>query len=144
MKAPAADRKVLVLMAGIVWSLVGAALIVASIHWLRATIFGKAIVIMIGILGGAIIYRYGFSNLARKNISRIYEQAPGKDKVCLFAFQNKRSYIIVTVMILMGYSLRHSPIPKIFLSPLYMAIGLGLFLASLIYYRRILSKFNLK
>ena len=137
MQTPAADRKVLVLLAGIVWSVVGGALITASIYWLRASVFGKVVVVTIGVLGGMIIYRYGFSNLARKNLSRIYEQAPGKDKVCLFAFQNKRSYIIVGVMILMGYTLRRSPIPKIYLSPLYMAIGLGLFLASLIYYRRI-------
>ncbi len=137
MKAPAANRKVLVLLAGAVWSIVGAALVAASIHWLRAAVSGMAVVIAIGVLGGAIIYRYGFSNLARKNIDRIYEQAPGKDKVCIFAFQNKRSYIIVAVMILMGYSLRHSPIPKIYLSPMYMAIGLGLFAASLIYYKRV-------
>ena len=139
MKTPAAKRKVLVFLAGLLWSLVGIGLIAASIYWLRASTAIMILVVILGIFGGGLIYYFGFSSLARKNLSRIFEQSPGKDKVCLFAFQNKRSYLIVLVMISMGYALRHSPIPKIYLSPLYMAIGLGRILSSLIYYKNLIT-----
>jgi hypothetical protein len=95
--------------------------------------------LIIGICGSLIIYRGGFLRVARTNMARIYRQAPGKEKVCLFAFQNWRSYIIVAVMIAAGYTLRHSSLPKIYLAPVYLAIGMGLFLASLHYYAERIS-----
>jgi ABC-type nickel/cobalt efflux system permease component RcnA len=47
-----------------------------------------------------------------------------------------KSYILVAVMMTMGIALRHSSIPKQFLSVLYLAIGLALMLSSLRYIRR--------
>lgn len=91
----------------------------------------------LGVVGGIVIYRYGFATLVDRNLSRIYEQAPGKDKVCVFAFQNTRSYIVIMVMMAMGYGLRHLPVPRIYLAPVYLAIGLALFLASVGYHRRL-------
>jgi len=137
MDTPAANRKVLVFLAGIVWSLVGLGLILAAVNWLASADGGVVYAVTAGIIIGGAIYYFGFSRLAAANLTRIYAQAPGKDKVCIFAFQNKRSYYIVIIMILMGYTLRHLPIDKIYLSPVYLAIGLGLFLASLRYYRRL-------
>ena len=137
MKAPAAKRSVLVFLAGLVWSIVGLALIIVAAGWLKGR--GMEIIpeIAIGIVGGVIVFYFGFSKLAKKNLARIYEQAPGKDKVCLFAFQNTRSYFIVAIMILMGYTLRHSGLPRICLSPIYLTIGLGLFLAGGQYFARL-------
>ncbi|HDL04290.1 MAG TPA: hypothetical protein ENH25_09185 [candidate division Zixibacteria bacterium] len=137
MDTPAANRKVLVFLAGIVWSLVGLGLILAAVNWLTSAKGDVVYAVTAGIIIGGAIYYFGFSRLAAVNLTRIYTQAPGKDKVCIFAFQNKRSYYIVIIMILMGYTLRHLPIDKIYLSPVYLAIGLGLFLASLRYYRRL-------
>ena len=137
MKAPAAKRGVLVFMAGLVWSAVGLALMIAAAGWLKGRGFGAIPEILIGMGGGIIIFIFGFSKLAKKNLARIYEQAPGKEKVCLFAFQNTRSYLIVAIMILMGYTLRHSGLPKIYLSPVYLTIGLGLFLAGSQYFARL-------
>nr|MBN2277325.1 hypothetical protein [candidate division Zixibacteria bacterium] len=137
MKAPAVDRKILVLLAGLVWSLVGIGLMIAAISWLIPAGYGSILAFSIGVVAGIPINRLGFSKLAKRNIVRIFQQAPGKDKICLFAFQNIRSYFIVLIMMVMGYALRHLPIPKIYLSPLYLTIGWGLFLASLKYYARI-------
>jgi hypothetical protein len=96
-----------------------------------------AIAWIIAVAAGITIYLFGFSKLAAVNLSRIYEQAPGKEKVCVFAFQNTRSYIIIVIMMGMGYGLRHSSIPKTYLAPLYLAIGLALLLSSLKYYRHL-------
>jgi hypothetical protein len=137
-KAPAARRKVLVLLAGSVWTAVGGILVAVAVRW-SVTLRGHtAVALLIGLAGGVVVFRFGFSRLAAMNLSRIYTQAPGKDRVCVFAFQNTRSYLIVAVMMAMGYGLRHSPIPKIDLIPIYLAIGLGLVLSSLHYYRRLL------
>jgi hypothetical protein len=134
MKAPSVDREVLVLTAGVVWSAVGLVLILAAAVWLISSHLGVIIPASIGAVGGVIVYRYGFVRLARRNLIRIYQQAPGKEKVCMFAFQNTRSYVIAAFMMAMGYGLRHLPISKIYLAPVYSAIGLALFLSSLQYY----------
>ncbi len=139
MEAPAAERKTLVLLAGILWSAVGFGLIGAALNWIKKFDYLLLLSITAAMAAGGAISHFGFSPLARKNLARIYAQAPGKDKVCLFAFQNRRSYLLLAVMILLGYLLRHSPLPKIYLTPIYVAIGSALILASVIYYRRLLS-----
>ncbi len=137
MNAPAARRETLVLMAGLVWSLVGLALISVAVHWLLTENHSVLVVSSIGVCGGYIVYRFGFAGLVRKNLVRIYEQAPQKDRVCIFAFQNTRSYIIIVVMMAMGYGLRHSGLPRTYLAPIYLAIGLGMVLSSILYYNRL-------
>ena len=137
MKAPAAHRKVLVFAAGAVWFVVGMVLIVVAIRWTAPFDGFRPLYLAAGAAAGVIIFRYGFGRLASANIERIFAQAPGKDKVCLFAFQNTRSYVIIVIMIGMGYTLRHLPISKLYLVPVYFAIGEGLTLSSLSYYRRL-------
>jgi hypothetical protein len=129
MRVPAARREVLVLMAGIVWSAVGLVLIAMAAVWLHAYHGNLRLpVVLVAIVGGVLIYRFGFSKLARMNIDRIYSQAPSKKRVCVFAFQNARSYVMVIIMMSMGYGLRHSPLPK---------IDLALVLSSLHYYNHL-------
>ena len=137
MKAPSVDRRVLVLVAGAVWSVVGLVLMLVAILWLISSHKNVMVLIVVGIISSTILYRYGFSKVARINLIRIYEQAPGKNKICVFSFQNTRSYLIAGSMMLMGYTLRHLPIPKVYLAPLYFAIGLGLLLSSLHYYKHL-------
>lgn len=139
MKAPAAKRKTLVLLAGIVWSAVGIGLMVAAMFWILPYRSVELPWIIAGIIAGVVIFRFGFSRLVKINIARIFSQAPGKDRVCLFAFQNVRSYVIVVVMMAMGYTLRHLPISKMYIMPIYAAIGLALLLSSFIYYRQLIS-----
>jgi hypothetical protein len=51
-----------------------------------------------------------------------------------------KSYINVAVMVTMGALLRHSAIPKTYLSMLYIAIGLSLVLSSIRYLRVLLNQ----
>jgi hypothetical protein len=137
MKAPAARRETLVLVAGIVWSLVGLTLVSIAVAWLVISPRYVLLMVLSGAVAGYAIYRFGFSHLARINLVRIYAQAPQKDKVCVFAFQNTRSYLLVIVMMGLGYGLRHSGIPKTYLAAIYIAIGLALAISSLLYYNRL-------
>jgi len=137
MKAPSANRRVLVLLAGIIWSVVGLVLMSVATGWLLSSQRDIILPLLVGIAVGLVVHRFGFSKMVSVNLVRIYEQAPGKDKVCAFAFQNKRSYLTIVIMILLGYTLRHPPIVKIYLAPVYLAIGFGLFISSLQYYLRL-------
>jgi hypothetical protein len=137
MNAPSAPRLVLVLLAGILWSAVGTVLMAVAVNWLSPISGDTLPWLVLGLLTGIIIHRYGFSKLADVNLVRIFTQAPGKDRVCVFAFQNTRSYVIIIVMMVLGYTLRHLPIPRVYLAPIYLGIGLGLFLSSLKYYARL-------
>lgn len=135
MKAPEVKRSSLVLLSGIAWSAVGIVLVVMATEWLVAVHHHIAILTVLAVASGFIIHRFGFSRIVAVNIARIKALAPGKERFSLFAFQNKRSYAIIGIMVPMGYALRHSPIPKIYLVPVYAAIGLGLLLSSFRYYQ---------
>ncbi len=138
MKTPEAKREILVLLAGLLWSVVGLSLIIAAVNWLLIMNQGYITALIVGIIGGLIVYHFGFSKLAGTNLIRIYAQSPLKDKVCVFAFQNRRSYFLVTVMMLTGHFLRQLPIDRLYLAAIYMTIGLGLFLSSFHYYFRLI------
>jgi hypothetical protein len=137
MKAPAARRETLVLVAGIVWSVAGLMLVLVAGTWIIQSNSSAVLPACGGAIGGYLIYRFAFSHLARKNLTRIYAQSPQKNKVCVFAFQNIRSYLLVVIMMTMGYGMRHSGIPKIDLAPFYIAIGVALMMSSLLYYNRL-------
>ena len=112
-------------------------LISLAIGWLTVLTSGESLPFALtGIILAFVIYRWGFSKLAAKNIARIDILA--RDKVCLFAFQEWKSYPLILFMIALGVTLRvYSPIPKPYLAVLYIGIGGGLFLSSLHYYWRL-------
>ncbi|PKP30583.1 MAG: hypothetical protein CVU00_13535 [Bacteroidetes bacterium HGW-Bacteroidetes-17] len=90
-----------------------------------------------GILLGITIHRFGFSKVAQKNIFRI-SRLP--DKPCIFSFMAWKSYFLVLIMIGFGITLRLSPIPKNYLSIVYIGIGLALILSSLKYFQSALKQ----
>lgn len=130
---PAVDKKYLILLAGTMWSGVGVMLICFAVSWL--TLFrgkGTLIFYAAGFLAAMPIHHFGFLKLADKNLKRLL---PLKDKKCLFSFITWKSYLIIIVMVALGITLRHSSIPKQYLSILYNGIGLGLFLSGIRYFR---------
>jgi len=54
---------------------------------------------------------------------------------CIFSFIPWKSYILIIIMIAIGFLLRHSPIPKLYLAVLYTGIGTALILSSVRYLR---------
>ncbi|MCJ7802407.1 MAG: hypothetical protein MUP82_08645 [Candidatus Marinimicrobia bacterium] len=108
---PAVNRKWLLVISGLMWSGVG--------------IFTSVI---IGLLAGLTIARFGFGNIANKNVGRILSYPK---HACVFAFQEWKSYILIAVMMGMGIYLRTTGlVPKFILAPLYIGIGTALFLSS--------------
>ena len=130
---PAVDKKILVLLAGLMWCGVGIMLIMFAIKWLiQFGGSGKVIFYLCGFLAAMPIHHFGFLKIADKNLNRLL---PITEKKCVFSFMTWRSYFIVLIMISMGIALRHSAIPKQYLSILYNGIGLALFLSGIRYFR---------
>ena len=130
---PAAEKNLLVLMAGIVWVGVGIMLLVLAFSWLEADadsniyLFGG-----VGLVLALLVHHFGFLRIVDKNLKRII---PMKGKKCVFSFITWKSYLLIIVMMTMGIMLRHSSIPKPYLAIIYTAIGLALILSSFRYMR---------
>jgi len=130
---PSVSKSVLVLMAGAMWCGVGIMLISFSLSWLAPlTLRSKELFFGAGALAAIPIHHFGFRRIADKNLNRLL---PFNEKRCIFSFITWRSYFIVLIMISLGITLRHSAIPKSYLSVLYTSIGLALFLSGLKYLR---------
>ncbi|MCK5820993.1 MAG: hypothetical protein KAH17_03860 [Bacteroidales bacterium] len=130
---PGVGKYMLMTLAGMLWLFVGTMLVRYAIHWYSAY-NGSGLVwfIMVGILSGLVIHHLGFLRIVNKNLSRIQHI---EQKYCIFGFMSWKSYILIAVMMTMGIILRNSPLPRIYLSILYMGIGLALVLSSIRYFR---------
>jgi hypothetical protein len=131
---PAVRKVWLHFSAGLVWFGVGLMLIGFASRWLKSVVlFTMLLLVTAGMLLAIVIYFFGFSKLAKKNIKRINDLKG--EKVCLFAFQAWTSYPLVLFMIFLGIYLRiYSSFPKPLLAILYLGIGGGLLSASLHYF----------
>ena len=132
---PAVSKYWLMVLAGLMWSMVGIMLCRLAYIWLAAVNWSLGLPLgSLGIISALAVYRYGFSKIARKNIARLCLLS---DKTCIFAFQAWKSYLIVIFMIMLGIALRKLPIPRHFLAVIYSTIGGALFLSSFHFYLRI-------
>ena len=135
---PAVNKRVLLFLAGFMWLGVGTMLLFLSFSWLNAfRAHGSFLFAGIGVIAALVVHHFGFLKIVDKNLGRIL---PMEGPKCVFSFISWKSYIIVAVMVVMGTLLRHSPIPKPYLSILYIGIGLALLLSSIRYLRVLLSQ----
>ncbi len=134
---PSVSKKWLQLAAGLMWSAVGIMLVAFASRWLIFVDWLTMLLLVLagGVLGAA-IYWFGFSKVARKNIRRI--NAYIKEQICLFAFQEWKTYPLVAFMVFLGIYLRlYSPIPKPILAIVYLGLGFSLFASSVLYYQQV-------
>ncbi len=130
---PAVDKRFLVELSGMIWSVVGIMLCNLAVGWLSQTTLRRGIWFGIaGIILSLLIHHFGFLKLVNKNIGRIRSK---NGKACIFGFQAWKSYLIILIMVSMGITLRHSSLPKAYLSVIYIGIGGAMLLSSLRYHR---------
>ena len=135
---PAVDKSVLLFLAGLMWVGVGTMLLFLSYTWLDAFHApGSFLFEGIGVAAALVIHHFGFLKIVDKNLGRIL---PMEGKRCVFSFLSWKSYLMIGLMIAMGVLLRHSAIPKRYLSILYTGIGLALVLSSIRYLRVLLNQ----
>jgi hypothetical protein len=130
---PAVDKRILIALSGLLWSIVGLMLCSLAFKWLSQLTLNNTIWFgAAGIVLSLLIHHFGFLKLVDRNIERIISK---EGKVCIFAFQPWKSYLIITFMIGMGMILRHSPLPKPYLSIIYVGFGGAMILSSIRYHR---------
>lgn len=135
---PAVDGPVLLFIGGFVWVCVGVVLLTFSYHWLESFQGGSRLPFVIaGLVLGLVVHHFGFLRIVDKNLGRLL---PADQKKCVFSFMPWKSYLTVGIMVGMGGVLRHSPVPKQYLSVLYIGIGSGLILSSMRYFRVMLRQ----
>ena len=130
---PVVDKKILVLLPGIMWCGVGVMLVSFAVSWLSPyPVKEQFFYFLAGFLAAMPIHHFGFLKIVDKNLKRLL---PLTEKRCVFSFMTLKSYLTVLVMVAMGIALRHSALPKRYLSVLYNGIGLALFLSGIRYFR---------
>jgi hypothetical protein len=132
---PAVPKKILLVIAGAMWCCVGIMLTSMAVHWLYVYNGNPWFFAVPGLTAALLIHHFGFLKIVDKNLGRI-SRLPGK--LCVFSFISWKSYLIIIVMVTMGITLRHSSVPKQYLSVLYLGIGMALFLSSIRYFRNLL------
>lgn len=134
---PAVDKRILIALSGAAWIIVGVILLKLAFGWLSP--FDLKSSFLPGITGvtlALLIHHFGFLKLVDRNIERIMQM---KDKVCIFAFQAWKSYLIIAVMVGMGMTLRQSSLPKPYLAVIYIGFGGSMLLSSIRYIRTFIT-----
>jgi len=125
---PAAPAHVHLLLAAIMWSAVGAGLLLFGVRWAGAGHL-PAQWLLVGLAGvvGALKARYVLRRTALRMIQRIGERGDGR---CIGGFLSVRSWLLVVVMTTMGRLVRGSDLPRAVVGLIYVTIGAALLLAS--------------
>lgn len=130
---PAVPKTGLLFMAGMIWLCIGVMMDSIAYSWLKFEDLKPLLLISsIGFVLALLIHHFGFLRIVDRNLGRIL---PIEGRRCLFSFMPWKSYILVMVMMLGGFLLRHSALPKYYLALLYLAIGTALMLSSVRYLR---------
>ena len=130
---PAVPKSGLLLMAGVIWLAIGGILDGMAYSWLKSENIRFILMILSGgFVMALFIHHFGFLRIVDRNLGRIL---PMEGRRCLFSFMPWKSYILVLIMMLGGFFLRHSALPKSYLTFLYLSIGTALMLSSVRYLR---------
>jgi hypothetical protein len=130
---PAAAVRAHLLLAGLMWTVVGAALVGFGGCWLwqlptPAAPWLAALALAIGVFKA----RFVLDRAARTIVDRIRERGDGR---CLGGFLSVRSWALVAAMAAGGRFLRGSHVAQGLLGVLYIAVGTALLLSSRVAWR---------
>lgn len=126
------NKKTLILIAGMVWAFAGFRVFSLGAQDVIANKASAILVLGIGLLAYYLFYNFIFSKMSKKHITRIVNHE--LERRCLFAFFDKKSYIIMGVMMFGGIGLRSlGIINPIYLGSFYVGLGGALFTAGLFF-----------
>jgi hypothetical protein len=130
---PAAAVRAHLLLAGLMWTVVGAALVAFGGRWLwqlptPAAPWLAALAVVIGTFKA----RFVLDRAARTIVDRIQERGDGR---CLGGFLSVRSWALVAAMAAGGRFLRGSHVARGLMGVLYVAVGTALLLSSRVAWR---------
>jgi hypothetical protein len=132
---PRAAGRTQLLLAGALWSVVGALLLGFGALWTLESLGGRAgaLVLGLGIPAGLLKGRFVLDRAAGRIADRIAARGDGR---CVGGFLSWRTWVLVALMSGAGRILRGGLLSRAVVGPLYAAIGAGLFFSSRIAWRR--------
>jgi quinol-cytochrome oxidoreductase complex cytochrome b subunit len=126
---PGVKKRTLLYIAGCVWCIAGGMLITRALLALIAIHHLLLLDIIIGMIAGICFFVFMFTKISKKHITRI--SLIKVDFPCFFSFFNLRSYILMTIMISAGITLRKiNIIDPEYLYTFYLAMGIPLLLSA--------------
>ncbi|NPA43997.1 MAG: hypothetical protein GXO49_00525 [Chlorobi bacterium] len=132
----------LILFTGFIWFWASLVLFYRAYSW--GILFSKNELILTIILGFiiAIIKTYlVFKNITNSNITRISNFK--EEKVSILQFHLPKDKLLIVVMIVGGSLLRRSDsIPKLYLMPIYLGIGLAMLYSSYLYFKFFINNYK--
>jgi len=130
---PAAAARVHLFLAGLMWSLVGTALVGFGGRWLwQSSNSGGWWMAGLAVLIGALKARFVLDRAALRIVDRIRVRGDGR---CLGGFLSLESWALVVAMAGAGRLLRGSHVARGLLGLLYIAVGTGLLISSRVAWR---------
>ena len=130
---PAASARTHILLAAVMWTLVGSALLFFGTRWLftGGTLWISTL-LPIALVGGLLKARFVLSRTAKRVITRIRARGDGR---CLGGFISWKSWLLVFCMMAMGRLLRGSHLPRMTVGFIYALIGTALLTAGITFWR---------
>lgn len=131
---PKVSRKSLLFIAAFVWLLAGSALLLRGLLGILNEQSPSLIKSVISIILGLTFYLFVFNRVSQKHIQRIKQMAT--DSVPFYAFFNRKSYIMMILMMSMGISLKIiGLIPLSLMVYFFPIMGLPLFISSIRFFK---------
>jgi len=122
---PGASISTHLMLAGLIWSVVGCSLMVNGILWVGMA--DRSWLIILGLAIGTTKGLFILDRVARKNIKRIHEF---EQKACIGSVYSYKTWLLVILMIFMGRILRRTVLAGEVVGVIYIAVGCGLMLSS--------------
>ena len=130
---PAIPKRGLLMVAGVFWTFAGCMLLSRGVFGLLP--FGRNMYfdIPIGLAGGIVFFFVLFQRISKKHIKRMLGITI--EKPCFFSFFDVRAYILMTIMISAGVSLRvFNLVPQQILYTFYVCMGVPLLISAFRFY----------
>jgi len=130
---PAAAARVHLMLAWLMWAVVGTVLVAFGSRWLwQSPTPAKPLLTGLALAIGVFKARFVLDRVAMKIVNRIRERGDGR---CLGGFLSVRSWTFVVAMAGGGRILRGSNVARGLLGVLYIAVGTALLLSSRVAWR---------
>ena len=122
---PGASISSHLMLAALIWSVVGCFLMINGFVWISMA--ERSWLIFLGLALGTVKGFFILDRVARKNIKRIHAF---EQKTCIGSVYSYKTWLLVIMMIVLGRTLRLTVLPGEVVGVIYIAVGWGLMLAS--------------
>ena len=130
---PAASRRTHLLLAAVMWTVVGSLLIYFGSQWVLRTSPAYAhLQIAVAAAVGAVKSRFVLDRSARRIIERIRARGDGR---CLGGFVSLKTWVLIALMVSVGRWLRGGLLSRHIVGLLYAAIGVALLVSARNFWR---------